>query len=66
MVFLKHKEGRKNNGRTSANQTVNCYKCGKNIDFGEPYYSKVKNPKCNRRPIEYICDPCYEGLWIDL
>jgi len=34
MVFIKHKKGRKDQGITSASQTVKCYKCEKEIEMG--------------------------------
>ena len=66
MVFRKHEKGRKDWGRTRASQTVKCYKCGKEIEMGEIFYSKAIHSKWSNRTSGYICDPCYQNLFIDI
>ena len=65
MVFIRH-EGRKDRGITSASQTVNCYKCKKEIEMGEIFYSKASNSNYKCKTCGYICDPCYQNLFIDV
>ena len=66
MVFRKHEGGRKDWGLTRASQTVSCYKCGKEIEMGAIFYSKIRHSKWSCKLIGYICDPCYQSLFIDI
>ena len=62
MVFIKHKKGRKDQGITSASQTVKCYKCGNEIEMGEIFYSKASHSKYSNRTTGYICESCYQSF----
>ena len=66
MVFIKHKKGRKDQGITSASQTVKCYKCEKEIEMGAVFYSKFSHSRYTHRKLGFICDPCYQRLFINL
>ena len=50
MVFVRH-EGRKNHGSTRETQTVKCYKCGKDIEMGELFYTKISHSKYTHKNI---------------
>jgi len=65
MVFVRH-EGRKNHGSTRETQTVKCYKCGKEIEMGELFFSKASHSRGTYKTTGHICESCYQSLFIDL
>ena len=65
MPFVRH-EGRKDWGLTRAGQTVSCYKCKKEIEMREVFYSKTSNSNYRCKTVGYICDTCYQNLYIDI
>ena len=65
VVFVRH-EGRKDRGISSACRMIKCYKCGREIEMGELFYSKSSHSKGGCKTTGYICDPCYQSLYIDI
>ena len=64
MPFVKHEKGRKDNGSTSASQTVSCYKCGTVIELGAVFYSKATKRRVAKNSGKHICEKCYEKQFI--
>ena len=65
MVFVKH-NGRKDRGRTSTSKMIRCYKCGKEIEIGEVFYTKISHSKWGCKHKGYSCVSCYESLFINI
>ena len=65
MVFFKF-TGRKNNGKTGAKIKMFCYKCNKEIKMGQVFYSKARHTKNCCRVTGHLCEPCYQGLFINI
>lgn len=41
---------------------MKCYKCGKEIEMGEIFYSKASHSKYANKTSGYICERCYQTL----
>ncbi len=61
MVYYKHT--RKKNSRFGKSKKMPCFKCGKNIELGDVFYSKITK-RHGENFIRHFCEDCYEKQFV--